>query len=555
LQAKGSLAESSLRSLLESAQAERATGTLSVRTNGSHDSTTLYFLFGHLFHATGEGTYGDDAVMSALGWSAGDFDFDARAKLPADETVKSSIPELIDRAVHTANSRPASPPPQVAPPPRPAPQPMPEPMPAPQPMSQPMRQQPQPQPMRQVQPAPAPQQVASNGWTPPAPTQVASAPTVAQRTPSGRPGLAHGVKYRPTPKRGPEPIPVPQGQVIYDSLKSSFVDFPRLITTLEREVYTGYVRLLTDAASGLIFFRDGTALECVYDRGDADTIEQGSRALRSFHEDVTSGNGVLDVVSLSPELVDGLYQMTTAEPMYTDLYASWVDSRALVEFLSNRGLNGTVTVRARDGVGVMILAEGDLAGAYTSESREISDRADTVLALCDDPDAMIEVKASRGLPVERLNVDQVLGSRAPAASAPMPQAHPQPQLRPAPVMDHRVQAPQRPQQAVAGPMQQAAPPPTMAPQPHLVQAPAHIVPQQGGADWESIIADLQQATDEALGNRSRKVKDILASADRTQAGIEASIDQIPQISILFVDTTRLESLAGELRARLYSHLQ
>lgn len=537
MQAKGSLAETSLRSLLESAQAERATGTLSVRVNGSQPATTLYFLFGHLFHATGDGTYGDDAVLSALSWTAGEFDFDARAKLPADETVKSSIPELLERSTQVASPSPA---PRPTPPPAPAPRPIPE-----------------PQPMRQAQPAPAPQpqQHAGNGWNPPShvaasrpvsPRAVAP-PAPAPPAPTHGAALGQGIKYRPTPKRGPEPVPVPQGQVIYDSLKSSFVDFPRLLTTLEREGYTGYVRLLTDNASGLIFFREGNALECVYDRGDHDTIEQGSRALRSFHEDVTNGNGVLDVVSLSPELVDGLYQMTTVEPMYTDLYASWVDSRALLEFLSNRGLNGTVTVRAREGVGVMILAEGDLAGAYTSESREISDRADTVLALCDDPDAMIEVKAARGLPVERLNVEQVLGGRQAAPAGPLGQPRPQGAPMPAaPAMD-RIAPNARPQ--APAPMQQAAPP---APVQHMQQQP---VPAQGGVDWEAIIGDLQQATDEALGNRSRKVKDILASSDRTQAGIETAIDQIPQISILFVDTVRLESLAGELRARLYSHLQ
>jgi hypothetical protein len=108
---------------------------------------------------------------------------------------------------------------------------------------------------------------------------------------------------------------------------------------------------------------------------------------------------------------------------------------------------------------------------------------------------------------------------------------------------------QRPQ-PVAVPMQQAAPP-AVAPNPIMhVSNPNHV-----GVDWEGIVADLQQATDEALGNRSRKVKDILASADRTPSGIESAIDQIPQISILFVDTARLESLANELRARLYSHLQ
>jgi hypothetical protein len=74
------------------------------------------------------------------------------------------------------------------------------------------------------------------------------------------------VKHRPQPKHGREPIPVPAGQVIYDSLKTSFVDFPRLITTLEKEGYTGYVRLLTDDAAGLILFKEGSALECMYGR-------------------------------------------------------------------------------------------------------------------------------------------------------------------------------------------------------------------------------------------------------------------------------------------------
>jgi len=96
-----------------------------------------------------------------------------------------------------------------------------------------------------------------------------------------------GVKHRPQPKHGREPIPVPAGQVIYDSLKTSFVDFPRLITTLEKEGYTGYVRLLTDDASGLILFREGSALECMYDgAADASSLVLGKLALQQFNDDV-----------------------------------------------------------------------------------------------------------------------------------------------------------------------------------------------------------------------------------------------------------------------------
>jgi hypothetical protein len=101
LQSHGTLAEIPLRSLLESAQGERSTGTLTLR-NGNGESTALYFLFGHLFHAEGNGKAGDDAVVSALAWTKGEFEFDAKAKLPADETVKAGIPEL----VHAAEAAP-----------------------------------------------------------------------------------------------------------------------------------------------------------------------------------------------------------------------------------------------------------------------------------------------------------------------------------------------------------------------------------------------------------------------------------------------------------------
>ena len=96
MQAHGSLAETSLRSLLERAQGERSTGTLTLR-NGSGKSTALYFLFGHLFHAVSEGRAGDDAVVGALNWPGGEFDFDPKAKLPSDETVKAGIAELVTR--------------------------------------------------------------------------------------------------------------------------------------------------------------------------------------------------------------------------------------------------------------------------------------------------------------------------------------------------------------------------------------------------------------------------------------------------------------------------
>jgi hypothetical protein len=344
-------------------------------------------------------------------------------------------------------------------------------------------------------------------------------------------------------------------------LKTSFVDFPRLLTTLEREGYTGYVRLLTDDASGLILFREGSALECLYDgAADVGSLVLGKQGLQKFNDDVTAGHGVLDVVGLSPELVDGLYELTVSRPMYTELYAGWVDMKSLLNFLSDRKLSGSVMIRSGGGTGVIILSEGELAGAYTSESRDIADKPDRVLALCEDPNAMIEVKAADTTKHPPLDVEEIVGGQRARAAQPASFTP-----APAPPTPEPV-APTNPTNPVMPAMPANEPPTAQIPTsgfstyspPSPAQNAPTAPPHPGGGgpqlDWTAIVTELQAMAEDALGNRARKVKDILGAADPSLAGIEAAIDQIPSISLLFVDSSRLEQLAQEMRARLKSHL-
>ncbi|HEY4027901.1 MAG TPA: hypothetical protein VGO86_15855, partial [Candidatus Dormibacteraeota bacterium] len=269
------------------------------------------------------------------------------------------------------------------------------------------------------------------------------------------------------------------------------------------------------------------------------------------------------VVGLTPELVDGLFELTVAQPVYTELYASWVDVPALLRFLEERRLSGTLTVRATTGTGVIILKEGKIAGAYTSESREVAERADSVLALCRDPGAMIEVKARIDTQHDPLDVADIVAGRRPSSYAQTPAA---PAAPPSPMATASA-APRQPVPSyAAAPVAPAAPVytpppapvPAPAPPPPLQQsyAPAPAPPPMvtgGSADWEAIITDLQQITEDQLGNRARKVKDLLGASERSRAGIQSAIDQIPTISILFVDASRLEALANDLRARLEAY--
>jgi Domain of unknown function (DUF4388) len=96
VQTQGSLQESDLASLLQTMQSERATGRLSLEAG--EEKCSLFFLFGHLFHATGPDGDGEAVVLRALSWTGGNYHFDRRAKLGTKETVTSSPAELVAAA-------------------------------------------------------------------------------------------------------------------------------------------------------------------------------------------------------------------------------------------------------------------------------------------------------------------------------------------------------------------------------------------------------------------------------------------------------------------------
>jgi hypothetical protein len=353
------------------------------------------------------------------------------------------------------------------------------------------------------------------------------------------------VKNRPRPKPGWEGIPVPAGQVFYDSLKTSFVDFGRLISNLAAEAFTGYVRLVAPGAAGLVLFLDGTIIQCLHQGSDDSEVVLGKPALQQLARDVTRGDGVLDVIGLSIELVNGLYALAVSKPMYSNLYAAWVSIGALLQFLHKRRLSGSVMIRAKAGSGVIVLAGGEFAGAYTSESWDIGE-PDRAMALCEDPTAVIEVKAVDLVKPSPLEFkDAITALPAPSAQQQGTTTAMQPVVLPA--------VPPAP----AGIASNLATPPVSEeppPQP-TVSAPGRTpAPAAGSAlDWVKLVAELQDMAGNALGHRARKVKELLAFADPTLTGIEAAIDQIPYLVILFVDSARMEQLAQDMRARLRPH--
>jgi len=74
-----------LATTIQALTRDRATGKLEVRSG--EQSCSLYFLFGHLFHAESGGLKGEDALQVALAWAQPTTLFDPKAHLPSQETI------------------------------------------------------------------------------------------------------------------------------------------------------------------------------------------------------------------------------------------------------------------------------------------------------------------------------------------------------------------------------------------------------------------------------------------------------------------------------------
>jgi hypothetical protein len=418
VQTQGSLQESDLASLLQTMQSERATGTLTLEDGTG--SCALYFLFGHLFHASGPAGDGEEVVIRALNWREGTFHFDPRAKLPAEETIKSSPAELIaaaeeaeqPAAVGARKSSAGSGSPLRAVEGQAAPTPAAE---APEPSAwSPAAAAPEPAPSWDSASAASGAPSEPDSWAAvPAEPDTAPVYTPAEYSPSyipaepapaaevaSPPGVdaASGAPAAAPSARGPAgattaasvgSLPIPAGHVQYEGLKSAFVDFPRLLRTLRSERHTGYIQLMSGSSTGVLLFRDGELVEA--EAGDEGSAH-GEEAFLIFRRQMDTGEGVIDVVDSDTDSVTASARLLIGPPLFTGLLARFVDFPALLEYLAEERLDGSVVVSGGSETGVILLKEGGILAAYTASARSPETTADTVAALAAERPARIEVR-------------------------------------------------------------------------------------------------------------------------------------------------------------------
>ncbi|MGH7643761.1 MAG: DUF4388 domain-containing protein [Candidatus Dormibacteria bacterium] len=438
MQNQGSLGPTTVAELLQTMQQERATGTLSLASNGSQCS--LHFLFGHLFHAvSGEGD-GEPAVVDALSWRDGEYSFNPRAKLPPEETINSSTEDLlalwrsgrdnqpaISAAEVTVTVATASTPAaggdmtdelgddedwldtvatgeiaatvdepadiptfQTPAPPVPALE----------------RAFAAPRPAASSTPVPTPRPSTTPAiWPSSRPETAGKArPAANSRPATSRPAAVPPSSAAPTAPAGKPVagatrsqlsvvIPMPSGSSLHSGLKASFLNFPMLLRTLSQDGFSGYVSITGEKDPrnvGHILFREGAIIQAQH--RSSGSYRRHKAALQEVVRGVGAGEGLIDAIELPANLVESVGGLVIANTLLLQLPSRIIDFEALVEFVEEQPITGGVLVTTGlDQVSVVLLTEGQAKGSYSSLSPDLTEGPGVAAAASAERDSRIDV--------------------------------------------------------------------------------------------------------------------------------------------------------------------
>ncbi|MHB1499576.1 MAG: DUF4388 domain-containing protein [Candidatus Dormibacteria bacterium] len=432
MQNQGSIGPGTVAELLQTMQQDRATGTLSLESDGHQ--CALHFLFGHLFHAVSDREDGEAAVVTALDWAGGEYTFNPRAKLPPEETINSSTEDLVSRWQTGAKDLAAAPSGAssafTAPVPAAAltsasqtPYPSfatgsgqgkdgdwPESAPGSE-SDFAEEEMPDIPPFQTPAPPPRPVQAA-----PPSPTLPARASAPGPSSPPAAPKPAP----RPAPQPAPKPVagatrsqlsvlvPMPGGPYLHSGLKASFLNFPMLLKTLSQDGFSGFVSVHgegDDRSRGHILFREGSVIQA-QQRSDG-TYRRGKTALQEVTRTVALGHGLIDAVEIPADLAASVASLIVAATTFVNLPARIVDFEALLEYIGDQRVNGGVLVSQSDQVSVALLTEGTVKGSYSSSAPDLTDGPQVAAAACADREARIDVVAAPAPPLPALDLSEL----------------------------------------------------------------------------------------------------------------------------------------------------
>ena len=212
------------------------------------------------------------------------------------------------------------------------------------------------------------------------------------------------------PAAGPiRPCPLPSGASALGQLNSSFVDGPRLLSHLAERRHSGALIERGSERVQVAILHQGAivALVAVDETGThrLDSLSMPTPASREIHD--------ITVSTYRPEIAVALAQMINLPERFSRLPANFVDFSGLLAHLGRERVGGAVRVVGAGDVGVVLLRDGVVLGAYSGRLPELDD-AEVLLGLAAAPEAEVDVHTTAEIELSGVPAGDLVWSRLTA---------------------------------------------------------------------------------------------------------------------------------------------
>lgn len=209
------------------------------------------------------------------------------------------------------------------------------------------------------------------------------------------------------PPPGPvPPCPLPAGASALGQLTSSFVDGPRLLSHLAERKHSGALIEAGGERVQVAVLHQGAIVALVA------VDETGTHRLDALSMPTPTSPEIHDITvsTYRPEIAVALAQMINLPERFSRLPANFVDFSGLLAHLGRERASGAVRVTAAGDIGVVLLRNGVVLGAYSGRRPELDD-PDVLFGLAAAPDAEVDVHTTTDMELTGVPAGDLVWSR------------------------------------------------------------------------------------------------------------------------------------------------
>lgn len=157
-------------------------------------------------------------------------------------------------------------------------------------------------------------------------------------------------------------IRLPRGKALQRNLDTTYVQFDGVLRSMHREAHTGYLRVVSEEAEGVLFLRDGDLIAPVFESGGKTVT--GMPALEEMLVWLGKHRAFLEICRLDHDLLRSLLAFHHGTCRILKAGKVPADPAALEALVSGQKMTGAVIVDAPDGPVHAFAADGAVIGMW-----------------------------------------------------------------------------------------------------------------------------------------------------------------------------------------------